>query len=107
MREKKTLEKKIEKEKEQVEKGVWHFSNQDFCSAEDGLKALRKLEKKWKYHKVKGIEVVEKRKRKGGGRGRFIIATDELDSEKLSDEEALKAYKCGAPPHDPASPVRA
>ncbi len=70
MREKKTLEKMIEKEKEKVEKEVWHFSNQDFCSADDGLKALRKLEKMWKYHKVKGIEVVEKRKRKGGGRGR-------------------------------------
>ncbi len=126
MREKKTLEKKIEKEKEKVEKEVWHFSNQDFCSADDGLKALRELEKTWKYHRVKGIEVVEKRKRKGGGRGRpengeelqrfyhikasfeedegairkemlrsgkFIVATNELESEKLSDEEALKAYK--------------
>ena len=126
MREKKTLEEKMEKEKEKVEKGVWHFSNHDFCSADDGLKALRKLEKKWKYHRVKGIEVVEKRKRKGGGRGRpgngeelqcfyhikagfeedegairkemlrrgkFILATNELESEKLSDEEALKAYK--------------
>ena len=40
-------------------------------------------------------------------RGKFVVATNELDSEKLSDEEALKAYKCGALPHDPASPVRA
>ena len=38
---------------------------------------------------------------------KFIVATNELDSEKLSDEEVLKAYKCGALPHDPASPVRA
>lgn len=125
-REKKTLGKKIEKEKEKVEKELWHFFNQDFYSAEDGLKALRELEKTWKYHKVKGIELVEKRKKKGGGRGRpkngedlqrfyeinasfdedegairkemlrkgkFIVATNELESEKLSDEEALKAYK--------------
>ena len=102
------------------------FFIQDFCSAEDGLKALRKLEKRWKYHNLKGIEVVEKRKRKEDRRGRpkngedlerfyqikagfeedegaikremlrrgkFIVATNELDSEKLSDEEALKAYK--------------
>jgi transposase len=125
-REKKTLEKKIEKEREKVEKEVWHFSNHDFYSAEDGLNALRELEKAWKYHRVKEVEVVEKRKRKGGGRGRpengeelqcfyhikagfeedegairkemlrkgkFIVATNELDGKKLSDEEALKAYK--------------
>ena len=125
-REERTLEKKIEKEKEKAEKELWHFFNQDFHAAEDGLKALRKLEKRWKYHKLKGLEVEEKRKRKGGRRGRpengedlervyqikagfeedegairkallrrgkFIVATNELDREKLSDEEALKAYK--------------
>lgn len=26
-------------------------------------------------------------------KGKFIVATNELDSKKLSDEEALKAYK--------------
>jgi len=26
-------------------------------------------------------------------KGKFIVATNELDSEKLSDEEVLKAYK--------------
>jgi len=40
-------------------------------------------------------------------KGKFIVATNELDSEKLGDDEVLMAYKCGAPPHDPASPVRA
>lgn len=117
---------KIEKEKEQVEKELWHFFNQDLCSAEDGLKALRKVKKGGKYHKLKEIEVVERLKRKGGVRGRpkngedlqcfyhikagleedegatkreilskgkIIVATNELDCEKLSDEEALKAYK--------------
>jgi len=34
-------------------------------------------------------------------KGKFIVATNELNSEKLSDEEALKAYNCGALPHDP------
>jgi len=33
-----------------------------FCSAEDDLKTLREKEKAWKYHKVKGTEVREKRK---------------------------------------------
>jgi len=125
-RETKTLEKKIGKEKEKVEKEVWHFNNQEFYNEEDALKAAREMEKRWKYHKISAIEVETKRKRKGGGRGRprkdeptqtvnrvkialaedksaiekemlkkgkFIVATNELDSEKLGDEEALKAYK--------------
>jgi|GEM_PF-6168009 len=32
---------------------------------------------------------------------KFIVATNELESDKLGDEEALKAYNCGALPHDP------
>ncbi|RJS80440.1 IS1634 family transposase [Methanophagales archaeon] len=125
-RETKTLEKKIGKEKEKVEKAVWHFNNQEFYSLEDALNAAREMEKGWKYHKISATEVVTKRKRKGEGRGRprkdeptqtvyrvkialaeeksaveretlkkgkFIVATNELDSEKLGDEEALKAYK--------------
>ena len=43
-RETKTLEKKIKKEKEQVEKEVWHLSNQEFYSEEDALKAARERE---------------------------------------------------------------
>ena len=41
-REERTLEKKIEKEKEKekAEKELWHFFNQDFHAAEDGLKVL-------------------------------------------------------------------
>jgi len=125
-RETKTLEKKIGKEKEKVEKAVWHFNNQEFYSMEDALNAAREMEKGWKYHKISATEVVTKRKRKGEGRGRprkdeptqtvyrvkialaeeksaveretlkkgkFIVATNELDSEKLGDEEALKSYK--------------
>ena len=36
------------------------------------------------------ISAIEKETRK---KGKFIAATNELDSEKLNDEEALKAYK--------------
>jgi len=125
-RETKTLEKKIKKEKEQVEKEVWHLSNQEFYSEKDGLKDAQKKEKRWKYHKISAIAVEERKKKKSEGRGRpgkdtptrtvyrikagfvedksaieketlrkgkFIVATNELNSEKLSDEEALKAYK--------------
>ena len=125
-RETKTLEKKIEKEKEKVEKEVWHFSNQEFYNEEDALKAAQEMEKRWTYHRISATEVETKRKKKDGGRGRprkdeptqtvyrvkialaedksaieketlkkgkFIVATNELDSEKLGDEEVLTAYK--------------
>lgn len=125
-RETKTLERKIAKEKEQVEKDIWHFSSQEFYSLEDAQKAAQEMEKGWTYHKISATEVKTKKKKKGGGRGRprkdeptqtiyllkielgedksviekktlkkgkFIVATNELDSKKLSDEEALTAYK--------------
>jgi len=45
MREPKTLEKKIKKEKEQEEKEVWHLSNHGFYNEEDTLKAVQEREK--------------------------------------------------------------
>ena len=125
-REHNTLEKRINKEKDKIKKDLWHFSNTEFHCRGDGLNALHKIEKRWKYHKLKVIEVEEIGKKKGGGRGRpkknedleivhiinsgfeedetaiecellsrgkFIIATNELDCKKLTDEDALKAYK--------------
>jgi len=43
------------------------------------VKAARERDKRWKYHEISATAVETKRKR--------------LDSEKLSDEEVLKAYK--------------
>jgi len=127
-REMKTLEKQVHKEKEKVQKELWHFSNKEFSCEEDGLKALKELLKKWRYHKVEDdtVTIEEKRRKNNGGKGRpksgeklekvyqmqaefkedseaiqreilskgkFIIATNELDQDKLSDEDALKVYK--------------
>jgi len=49
------------------------------------------------------IEVIEKEMLK---KGKFIVATNELDSEKLSDEEVLKAYKCGGSAPRPRKPCK-
>jgi len=124
-REKKTLDRNIKKEKEQIENTLWHLSNQEFRCREDSLSALYKLAKKWKYHRIQDVHVVEKQRKKHGGKGRpktgdtstvyqltatileddeavschrqslgrFIVATNELDSGKLSDEDALQGYK--------------
>ncbi len=125
-REKKTLEKNIKKEAEDIKKELWHFSNHMFHSKEDGLKELDKIKKKWKYHKAKNTNVTTKVKKMNKGRGKpkngeslqtmyhitvefeededtinketsrkgkFIIATNELNEEKLSSEDVLKGYK--------------
>lgn len=124
-REKKTLEKKINQEKEQVEKALWHLSHQEFQCREDGLKALHELMKKWKYHRIRDVDLMKKHKKKNGGKGRpkpedlhtiyqviatteqddekihhhlkqlgkFIVATTEQDPTRLTDEDALQAYK--------------
>jgi transposase len=124
-RKKKTLDKNIQREKEQIKNMLWHLSHQEFQCREDGLSALHKLAKKWNYHCIQDIYVVEKQRKKNNGQGRpkigdtrtvyqitaiikeddetmyhhrqslgrFIVATNELDPKKLSDEDALQAYK--------------
>lgn len=124
-REKKKLEKKIRNEKEQIETVLWHLSHQEFQCREDGLSALHGLAKNWKYNRIQDIHLVEKQRKKHGGKGRpktgdtrtvyqitatvqeddekvhqyqrrlglFIVATKELDPQKLTDEDAVQAYK--------------
>jgi transposase len=123
-REKKTLERRIKKEEEGLKKALWHLSNEVFACEKDALKAVKFLEKKYRYHKIKG-EVVSIEKFSGRGRpkagsskmmvgfsikaeiekneakitetlnrkGRFILATNELDCSVLSNENLLREYK--------------
>ncbi len=92
-REEKTLEKNIKKEKDRILNEVWHLGNKGFNCKEDGIKALEKISKKWKYHGIKEHEVVTKNKSCKRGRPRkdlidiqnifFIKATIEEDPEKV------------------------
>lgn len=66
----KTVDKQILKEKERVEKKLWHFSKQEFNCEKDGLQALEELQKKWRYHKTADVRVKVKKKKTVGGRGR-------------------------------------
>jgi len=66
-REKKTLNKRIEKEKTLFEKACWHLGNQIFGCPKDAEKQLLSLNKKFRYHRAEyTIEAVEKY----DGRGR-------------------------------------
>lgn len=123
-REKKTLEKKIEKEGEVLKQALWHFGNQEFHCEKDALKALEMIRKGYKWHIIdyqvvasckharrgrpkQGAEKIvasykveavfsrndEQIKRVLNSKGRFILATNELDERVCADEEILEEYK--------------
>jgi transposase len=69
-REMKTMDKQICKEREMVDKKLWHFSRQEFNCKKDGLQALKALQKKWRYHKTADVRVNVKKMKAVGGRGR-------------------------------------
>ena len=122
-REVKGLEKKINKEREKAEKKVWHLGNREFEGLEDGQREIDQICKKLKYHTVRyHFKQVRHYKRRGRPKegdeyeirwkvegkveededkinkelrrkGKFILATNELDREKLPAERVLDGYK--------------
>ena len=123
-REEKTLERKIKKELEIKKKEIKALASKEFDCECDARKALGSLEKKFKYHKIGEIQIIQKKVKSSRGRpkkdeqltlkykitselaadeskiayaleskGKFIIATNELDEKALSIENLLKNYK--------------
>lgn len=123
-RELKTLQKRIDKEKEAYTKVLWHLSNQDFTCDKDALLAAGKAVKALKYHQVGWVTTrIEKHAKPGRPKagsapevvgyciqgtlnedleriavakrhkGRFILASNELDQSVLPDETFLPEYK--------------
>ena len=123
-REKKSLERRINKELEKQKKEIRALSLKEFDCECDAKRALGTLEKKFKYHKTGEIYITQKKVKSGRGRpkkdeqvtiiykikselcedeskiayaleskGKFIIATNELDKKLLSVEDLLKNYK--------------
>lgn len=122
-RESKTLEKNIEKESDQVKKALWHLGNQIFDCKKDAEKAAKALKTPNYHKVTYEIEEVKKHAKKGRPKkgetpssvgfkanlssekdeekidcarrkkGRFILATNQLDSDLLPDNEILVKYK--------------
>lgn len=123
-RELKTLQKRIDKEKDAYTKVLWHLSNQDFTCAHDALLAVEKAAKAIKYHQVTWVtSPIEKHAKPGRPKvgdapqvvgyciqgtlnedqerisvakrhkGRFILASNELDQAILPDAAFLPEYK--------------
>jgi len=122
-RESKTLDKNIVCEKTEMTKTLWHLQNQAFKCEHDARDAGEIAVKKLKYHSVEfSVSVVPKHHHKGRpkkdakttlqyfitgtlareedkiamsrrAKGRFILATNELDKSTLQDEDMLSEYK--------------
>ncbi len=123
-RERKTLEKKLKREEEELKQALWHFGNQEFHCERDARKAFEEFKERYKLHVVMG-ELVAVDKYSGRGRpkkgeekvvigyrmntafeknqkeiakllnkkGRFILATNELDSQGYTSKQILEEYK--------------
>lgn len=123
-REKKTLEKKLEREEEALKQALRHFGNQEFHCEQDAFKAFETVKKGYKLHTIEA-QVVPVSKHTGRGKpkkgaekvvvgykmettfernqekitdtlnkkGRFILATNELDLAVYKDEQILEEYK--------------
>ncbi len=123
-REKKTLERKLEKEEGELKQALWHFEKKEFHCEQDASKAFEVLRKGYKLHTIKSqIVSINRHTRPGkpkkgiakvvvgykvetsfeknqaaitnllNKKGRFILATNELDSENYKDEQLLQEYK--------------
>lgn len=123
-RELKTLEKRINKEKEAYIKVLWHLSNQVFTCDHDALSAAGKAVKALKYHQATwSTSPIEKHVKLGRpkagdvpqvigyriqgtlhedqeridlakrSKGRFILASNELEQTILPDAIFLPEYK--------------
>ena len=123
-REKKTVERKLKKSDEVLEKKCWHLRNDVFLSESDALNALQEISKKFSLYLFEySIESVVKHTQAGrpkknemgdligyklnakavrnqtaielllNRKGRFILATNDLDTINFSDEQILSEYK--------------
>jgi transposase len=107
-----TLHKAIRKERKEIRTQLKKLKATDYACASDAETALIKLEKGFKFHRIKDYSVEERGVRKKCfkiqsrstickrkleparlGLGKFIVATNELDTAKLNPEEILNYYK--------------
>jgi transposase len=123
-RERQTFDRKLEKQEGVLNKLMWHLSNEIFSCEKDAEKSVKKIERKFPYHRItiriNPIAKYEKtgRPKKDGiadkivyqiqyliarnqesieiflnRKGRFILATNDLNEESFPDEKILSEYK--------------
>jgi transposase len=124
VRESKTLERGIDREKTEVQKKLKAIASQEFSCETDARTHIKSLAKKLKFHSLENINSTARRAKGSRGRpknnedvsllyritcdvvrdknlisealatkGKFIVATNELDDKELRAEEILSNYK--------------
>jgi transposase len=112
------LSQNIEKSLKNAEDKLKTLSQERFACSADAMKALSKITKQFKYHQIENIEITEKEPSKKDKKqdkyyqisatvsknenaidienrstGRFIIATNVLEADELSNDEMISEYK--------------
>jgi transposase len=111
----KTLHFSLKKERKQLRKEINKLSRRSFLCKEDGQKEIDSLLAKSKFHTIRSASIEEKERKKNPKtvfkvslkvklskvdvayhkkqKGKFIVATNELNSDNLTDKEILGYYK--------------
>ncbi len=108
------LDKKIKKDKDKVEKLLKELKKEDFETPEQARYKLKGINKKLKFFEIQEVQTIKLQSKKnkiiykmeGMGHekseeiaivrkeaGRFILATNLVDNEKLTPEEIITNYK--------------
>lgn len=111
---KKSLEKKITKEKELINKKLAKLFKKTFANATEAELSLKQVQSKLKYHLISQSQIIENNVNNQNNTyqvtgeiqpnssvieayknraGRFIIATNRLDYKSFTADEMLKKYK--------------
>jgi len=118
-----SLQKRVDKERQRIQKRLNALQNKDFGCEDAVHKALDALTKKWKYHRVEVTLYTDKRYPQAGrptdnapfdlvwrfeghlledeasleqmrrSHGKYVIASNELDENKLASLQMLAIYK--------------
>lgn len=110
-----TLHFSLKKERKQLRKEINKLSKRSFLCKEDGQKEIDSFLAKSKFHTIKYSSIIERGRKKNPKivfkvnlsvklskakvgyhkkqKGKFIVATNELNSENLTDKEILSYYK--------------
>jgi transposase len=108
------IDKKLKKEKEKVEKILKELKKEDFETPEQARYKLKIINKKLKFFEIKEVQITKLQSKKNKiiykmegmshekseeiaiirkEAGRFILATNLVDDEKLTPEEIITNYK--------------
>jgi transposase len=65
---KNTIQRQLEKERTSIDVALKRQAKVQLCCADDALQEMQKISKKWKFHNVNDIEIVEHKKHSQRGR---------------------------------------